>query len=552
MKPKVRVFAAVAVSVLLLSGFVASQSDIYLKIAKSIDVFGKVYKEVTFNYVDVINPEEFMISGINGMLAALDPYTVFIDEKRKEDIDLITDGKYGGIGVSIGLRNDKITIVDLIDGYSAQRQGLRIGDVILTVNARAVNKENFEDISSLVKGEPGTEVVLTVMRDGGDEQLTFNLMREEIRIKNLVFSDFVPENSGNVYLKLTGFTRTAGDEIRKALADLSAKHPIESVVLDLRGNPGGLLDAAVDVSEKFLKKGQLVVSVMGRDSSSRKTYYSQEEPIAGNARVVLLVDNSSASASEIVAGAIQDHDRGIIVGTPTFGKGLVQTIIPLSYNTSIKITTARYYTPSGRCIQKIDYSKTSKVLQNRPLVRTMADTNYFTDHKRMVHSSGGIKPDTLVNETSEASVVKQLLAKGMFFKFANQFSNLNKKDIFTHISDEKLMQEFDDFVKKEKFEYSTEGEQNISELLKNARDEKYSSRIIGELENLKKQFGEMKTNDMKIHKTEILFLLKSELYSRYDGLSGRLRAMLSNDNQFQKALDILKNDKLYTRLLSNK
>ncbi|MGE5499836.1 MAG: S41 family peptidase, partial [Syntrophothermus sp.] len=412
---------AIPAAVVIFSGFFKGDADIYFQISRSIDVFGKVYKEVSFNYVDELNPEEFMLSGITGMLSALDPYTTFIDEKRKGDIDLLTSGKYGGIGVSIGLRNDKVTIVDIIDGYSAQRQGLRIGDVITKINNQEITKENFDDISSLVKGDPGTEVQLSILRDGAD-QMIFNLLREEVKIKNITFADFVPENSNNVYLKLTGFTRTAGEEVQKSLASLKSKKPVNSVILDLRGNPGGLLDAAVDVCEKFLRQKQLIVTIKGRDSSNFKSYKSTEEPVYGNSNLVVLIDSGSASASEIVAAAIQDHDRGVILGTDSFGKGLVQTVIPLSYNTSLKITTAKYYTPSGRCIQKIDYSKNNKVFSNPD---TEIQKSYKTDHNRTVIAYGGIKPDTVVANDSQSNVVNELSSRGLFFKFATEYSNMH-------------------------------------------------------------------------------------------------------------------------------
>ena len=320
--------------VIFFAGFFQQDSDIYFKINKSLDIFGKIYKEITLNYVDEIDPEEFMLAGVKGMLSYLDPYTIYLDENQQNDVNLITKGKYGGIGATIGLRNDKVTIVDLYEGYSAQRQGVRIGDVILKVDSVTLDKDNYENLSAFMKGKPGTEVSITVEREGEPAELVFNLIREEIEVKNLTYYGFVPENSGNVYLKLSGFSRTAGEEIKKALLELKSQKEIESIVLDLRGNPGGLLDAAIDVSEKFLGKDQLVVSVIGRDTLEVKNYRSNEEPVAEEADLAVLVDNSSASASEIVAGAIQDHDRGIIVGTQSFGKGLVQTIIPLSYNTS--------------------------------------------------------------------------------------------------------------------------------------------------------------------------------------------------------------------------
>ncbi|MCX6150142.1 MAG: S41 family peptidase [Ignavibacteriales bacterium] len=538
----------IPVTIILFSGFFKGDDDIYLQVSKSIEIFGKIYKEVTFNYTDKINPEEFMISGINGMLSSLDPYTVFIDEKRKDDIDLLTNGKYGGIGVSIGLRNDKVTIVDLIEGYTAQRQGLRIGDVLYSVNGTEITKDNFDDISSFVKGEPGTEVKIIILRDGGSEKLVFNLIREEVKIKNLTFSDFVPENSNTVYLKLISFTRTAGDEIKKALIDLNEQKEIKSIVLDIRGNPGGLLDAAIDVCEKFLKKSQLVISVMGRDSSSYKKYYSNEEPIASNNKLIVLVDNGSASASEIVAGAIQDHDRGLILGTETFGKGLVQTVVPLSYNTSLKITTARYYTPSGRCIQKIDYSKSNKVVKNS---QSSTNKDFATDNKRTVFASGGIKPDTIVKSEDESAILKELSSKGIIFKFATDYFSQTNKNNFINDSNDNLYRLFADFIKKEKFEYSTSAEKQITELINTSEKEKYSIKILDELINLKNKLKGIRDQEMENHKNEIVVALKNELYTRFEGLAGRIRNSLSYDKQFQVALSILKDDKLYSHLLTH-
>ncbi|HEX2867629.1 MAG TPA: S41 family peptidase [Ignavibacteriales bacterium] len=538
---------AIPVTVVIFSGFFKGDADIYYQISRSIDVFGKVYKEVSFNYVDELNPEEFMLSGISGMLSSLDPYTTFIDEKRKGDIDLLTSGKYGGIGVSIGLRNDKVTIVDIIDGYSAQRQGLRIGDVITKINKQQITKENFEDISSLVKGDPGTEVKISILRDGTD-QMTFDLVREEVKIKNLTFGDFVPENSNNVYLKLTGFTRTAGEELQKTLSSLKAEKPVNSVILDLRGNPGGLLDAAVDVCEKFLKQNQLIVTVKGRDSANFKTYTSTEEPIYGTSPLVVLIDSGSASASEIVAGAIQDHDRGVILGTDSFGKGLVQTVIPLSYNTSLKITTAKYYTPSGRCIQKIDYSKNNKVF-----VRPDSDMqrSYKTDHNRTVLSYGGITPDTLVPNDSQSNVINELTAHGLFFKFATWFSNTHGKADYAGMNSDALYKSFMDYLKKEKFDYTPSTEKQLNELIASSEKERYGRQLIDQLSALRGRFKEMKDFELREHKPEMLASIRSEMASRYEGSTGRIREGLKIDKQFQAALSVAGNNEVYSHLLTH-
>ncbi len=441
---RIILISSLTIIVLFAFGFVASKSDIYFEISKNLELFGKVYKEISFNYVDDIDPQEFMRAGIKGMLSKLDPYTVFIDEKNQDDIDLLTNGKYGGVGISIGVRNDKVTILEVLDGYSAQKQGIRIGDVVIGIGDTKVTPEIIDEISSLVKGEPGTPVQLKILRSSEIDTMEFNLIREEVIVKNLVFADFYPENSNNVYLKLSNFSRSAGDEIRSSLKRLKDKKEIKSIVLDLRGNPGGLLDVAVDICDKFLKKDLLIVSTRGKELSSEKKYFAIEEPLVGKEKLIVLINGSSASASEIVAGAMQDHDRAVILGTQSFGKGLVQTITPLSFNTSLKITTAKYYTPSGRCIQKIDYSKNNQVI---PDPDSLQQDQFSTDNKRVVYSAGGITPDTTVKNGIESDLLKDLLAKGIIFNFADKYYYQNVDIDFNKISKDKILSEFKKYLR---------------------------------------------------------------------------------------------------------
>ncbi|MBI1931410.1 MAG: S41 family peptidase [Ignavibacteriales bacterium] len=536
-------------SIIVLGGFVNSDSDIYFKMSKAIDIYGRVYKEVALNYVDEVNPEPFMLQGIKGMLDALDPYTVYIDEKHQKDIELITKGKYGGIGATVGLYNDKITIVDLIEGYSAQRQGIRIGDVIKKVDSVDITKENYDELGNYLKREPGTEISLTIEREGVKGDIIFNLVSEEIEIKNLTFYGFVPENSNNAYLKLSSFSRSAGDEIRKALHELKIQKDINSIILDLRGNPGGLLDAAIDVSEKFLNKGQKVVSIKGRDESKEQIFNAQEEPIAGKAKLILLVDNGSASASEIVAGAIQDHDRGVILGTKSYGKGLVQTVIPLSFNTSLKMTTARYYTPSGRCIQEIEYSNEKEIFGDN-----VNDDNksFFTDNKREVHGKGGITPDTTVVNSSESHLVRSLLAKGMFFKFATNYFNTSSNVNISSSNDDNLFNAFEKYLEKEDFNYQTQSEFLISELKESIKKEGYNSNLIDEVSKLDLKFDDVKKKELNKYKSDIISEIKQELSARNEGRKGRITESLKYDNQFATALEILNKNKVFNNLLSIK
>jgi carboxyl-terminal processing protease len=543
----IRYIAGICI-VILFSGFFEG-NDIYFEINKNIDLFGKVYKEITLDYVDDINPQEFMRAGIKGMLNSLDPYTIYIDENEKEDIDLLTNGKYGGVGISIGVRGDHVTIVDVLDGYSAQRQGVRVGDVLIEAAGVKITPENVDQISQLVKGEPGTTVELRVLRNDDSDTLTFNLVREEVVVKNLAYAGFYPENSNNVYLKLTNFSRGAADELTSALRELKTKKEIKSIILDLRGNPGGLLDAAVDICDKFLPKNDLIVSTRGRDADSKKDYMSVQEPLVGNARLAVLINGSSASASEIVAGCMQDHDRGIIVGTKSFGKGLVQTITPLDYNASLKITTAKYYTPSGRCIQKIDYSLHNKVIANADSIIHKA---YFTDHNRTVYGGGGITPDSTVNYKIDGGITRELLAKGIFFQFADHYYYLNEKKDFDKIKDDELFSAFIDYLNNQNFSYKSNAEKDVDDLISDAEAKHLKKSLIAGLQDIRQKYDKLDNTEYKIYKDEIIREIKSELAVRYLGNEGRIRVLLLDDPQFQTALKLISEPVLYYKILAEK
>ena len=545
---RIILISSLTIVVLFAFGFVASKSDIYFEISKNLELFGKVYKEISFNYVDDIDPQEFMRAGIKGMLSKLDPYTVFIDEKNQDDIDLLTNGKYGGVGISIGVRNDKVTILEVLDGYSAQKQGIRIGDVVIGIGDTKVTPEIIDEISSLVKGEPGTPVQLKILRSSEIDTMEFNLIREEVIVKNLVFADFYPENSNNVYLKLSNFSRSAGDEIRSSLKRLKDKKEIKSIVLDLRGNPGGLLDVAVDICDKFLKKDLLIVSTRGKELSSEKKYFAIEEPLVGKEKLIVLINGSSASASEIVAGAMQDHDRAVILGTQSFGKGLVQTITPLSFNTSLKITTAKYYTPSGRCIQKIDYSKDNQVI---PDPDSLQQDEFSTDNKRVVYSAGGITPDTTVKNGIESDLLKDLLAKGIIFNFADKYYYQNVDIDFNKISKDKILSEFKKYLADSDYKYESDVEKRINEVVKNLKEKNTTKELTKTLEKLNSDIKEVFEVELAESTDEILAELNIELAHRYFGNDGGIKEGLKYDKQFNTALSLFKDEANYSRLLSS-
>lgn len=534
--------------VVLFTGFYANK-DIYFEISKNIDLFGKVYKEVTLNYVDEIDLEEFMKTGIQGMLNSLDPYTVFIDDSKKDEIELITNGKYAGVGISVAVRGDKVIISEVFDGYAAQKQGIHTGDVLVGVSNVAISPNNYEQISSLIKGEPGTTVDMTVVRNNEQDTINFNIVREEISVKNLAYYGFYPKNSNNVYLKLIGFSRSAGEEVRQALKELESQKRIESIVLDLRNNPGGLLDAAVQICEKFLDKDQIIVSTRGRDASKEKRYYSDENPIMSREKLIVLVNDGSASASEIVAGAIQDHDRGLIIGTKTFGKGLVQTISNLGYNTQLKITTAKYYTPSGRCIQKIDYSSRNHVISKAD---TIVAARFLTDNSREVFSAGGITPDSTIEFEIESGLTQELFAQGMFFRFADYYTANNEDIKLSSLNNDELISEFQKFLSKEKFVYKSDAEKEIDKLYDEAKNKKLSADVFIDLNRIKTQFGSLNNNEIKIYRDEILSEIRSEIALKINGFNGKTEELLNGDKQFQAAFNIASNNELFKKLLNSK
>jgi carboxyl-terminal processing protease len=530
----------------ILVGFTGTDPDYFFKINKSIDIFGVVYREVAANYVEEVDPEKFMEAGIDGMLGMLDPYTNFIAEREADEVQLITSGTYGGIGVTIGLRDGFITILSLMDGYSAQRQGVQPGDRVIEVDGKPIKGMNPQDIRSLTRGEPGTEVRVRIERIDEPQSLEFILVREKIQLKNVTYADYISD--GIAYIRLERFTMGAGDELRLALKELKLKGTMRGIILDLRGNPGGLLEAAVDVVEKFVAKGNLVVSTKGRTPESEKKYLVTEDPLVPDIPLVVLVNGQSASASEVVAGAIQDLDRGLIVGTRSFGKGLVQTVMPLVYNTQLKITTANYYTPSGRCIQEIDYgNRTAKgVFAATPdsLKRT-----FKTLKGRLELEAGGIEPDSTVKETEQSALYQELLRRSMFFRFASSYAS-HYPDTPKVFNGTTLIAEFGKFLDSLKFTYRDEVEVKLGELCDAADKCKYSDEIKNNVAELKSKILAEKNITLDRYSEELLSSLKPEIMSRYKGERGRIEEGLRDDVQVKTAVSLLSDRKEYDKRLS--
>jgi carboxyl-terminal processing protease len=544
-------FILVPLLALTFFGFVSEGSDaeFYLKIYRGIDTYSKVYKEITVNYVDSLDPEEFMRAGIDGMLKTLDPYTVYIGEKENDEIDLITNGKYGGVGITIGLRDGYVTVINLLEGFSAAKQGVEVGDRIIEVGGKTTKGMSLEDIRQFVRGAPGTELKMKIEREGEKKPIDFVLMREEISVHNIAYSGYVGDDIG--YIRLERFSRTAGDDLHNAIRDLQAKGELKGLVLDLRDNPGGLLEAAVEVVSKFVPESSLVVSTHGRKSDSERKYYSSETPMLKDVPTAVLVNRFSASASEIVGGAMQDLDRGVVVGTRTFGKGLVQTITRLSESASLKITTARYYTPSGRCIQEIDYWHRDGD-GNVTTVPESLRREFRTAHNRRVWESGGILPDTIVSDTVRNMYLEELNRKSMLFKYANHFAAEKRNIPDTFEVSNSLIDDFEAFLKEKGFEYQDEGEVKLKELRTLAVNARYDQSFLDGVRKLENELKAASGEQIHRYQEDIRGALKTEILARMKGEKARFESMFATDKQLQTAINILKNKKTYNKLLGLK
>ena len=551
-RERTTVLAILIVSVVawvLALGFGRTGQDFLLKIRYGIEVFGKVYQEVALNYVDEIDPEAFIHAGIDGMLKTLDPYTVYLGERETDEIDLVTSGKYAGVGITVGLRDGVVTVINPIEGFSAAKQGIQSGDRILEIDGKIVKSMSLQEVRLMVRGTRGTTVRMKIERDGEPEPLEFVLIREEIPVRNVTYAGFVEDGIG--YIRLERFSRTAGDDVRNAVKDLRSNGEIKSLILDLRGNPGGLLDVAVDVASKVLPESSLVVSTRGRRIDSERKYYSTEKPMLPNTPLAVLVDQQSASASEIVAGAIQDLDRGLIVGTRTFGKGLVQTITRLSENSSLKITSGRYYTPSGRCIQEVDYSRHSK----DGIVKVKPDSlrnEFRTTHNRRVLEAGGIMPDTVVPNQPVNRLMEELNRKAMFFKYANHYA-AEKKTVPDRVEiTNEILRDFEDFLKGKDFRYEEEAEIMLKELRDAAEKGRYGKSFYECFEKIAKTIEAEKSSAFERYSDEVRSALKLEIIARLKGEKEAIKASLEDDPQLEVAVGLLRNGTVYTKLLTSK
>ena len=523
---------------LLPIGLVAQEKQNNFEIAKSLDIYNSLLRELNLNYVDEINPGELNETAIKAMLDGLDPYTVFIPESDIENAKFMTTGEYGGIGALIQYDGEYTRISDPYYGWPAQKAGIIAGDIILEVNGVDCKKKNTQQVSEMLKGQPGTEVTLKIKRYGEEKPMTKVLKREKVKIDNIPY--YTVFDNGIAYLSLSGFTRDAAKEMKEKLLEMKKNHQLKGFILDLRGNGGGLMNEAVDIVNLFIPKGKMVVSMRGKAANANSVHPTTNDPVDLEIPLAVLVDGNSASASEIVAGAIQDYDRGVIIGERTFGKGLVQNILPLSYNTQMKVTIAHYYIPSGRCIQEIDYSHKKDTTQAK------ADTlgkAFTTVGGRTVYEGHGITPDVKVKRDPYATVTAYLYGKNYIFDYANKFYSEHKSiDSANRFQiDDATYQDFMSFVNSKNFTYTTESEKAIEKLKKTAKEEGYLDKIQPQIEQLEKNFAAEKKNDLLSNRKDIEELLRSEIVGRYYYQKGRIVSSLNDDPDLERAFEILLN-----------
>lgn len=523
--------------------------DQYFEISKNLDIFTTLFKELNLYYVDETNAGDLIKNGIDAMLESLDPYTNYIAESDIEDYRFMTTGQYGGIGAIIRAKGKKVIVAEPYENSPAAKAGLLAGDILTEVNGKSTEGRTYEEISSILKGQPGTDVKISVERPGQNNKLTFNVKREEIKVKSVPYSGMLDNNVA--YINLSSFTDNCSGEIKEAFQQLKASNKLEGLVLDLRGNPGGLLKEAVNLCNLFIEKGQLVVFTKGKVQEWNATYKTQGNPIDTEIPLVILVNSGSASASEIVSGTFQDLDRAVIIGQRTYGKGLVQTTRPLSYNTQLKVTTAKYYIPSGRCIQAIDYGNRNEDGSVGKIPDSLISRFYTLKRKRPVYDGGGITPDVKLDPEYYSEISKALVDKSVIFDFATVYYQTHKtiagpKDF---IITEELYQQFTDFVKKQEFDYDSQSQMDLKILKETAEKEKYFESIKNEYDVISKKLSPDKEKDLVLFKSEISELLKGEILSRYYFSKGRIESMLKDDPEIKEAIKLLGNPELYkTRL----
>jgi|TARA_B110000902_G_scaffold265421_1_gene349685 carboxyl-terminal processing protease len=529
-------------------GLLAFKAEDYFEISKNLDIFSEVYKEVNTTYVDDIKPGELIRAAIDGMLGSLDPYTNFYSEAQAEDYRYQTTGTYAGIGSTIRTIGDYVYIESPVDGFPAQKAGLLPGDKILEVSGEDMKGKRSNELTDYLKGKAGTTFIIKIERTG-EGIVEKSITRENIKLKNVPYHGIIENNIG--YLKLTSFTPNAGKEVQEAVIDLK-REGATSIVLDLRNNGGGLLHEAINIVNVFVPRGETIVITKGKFIEDNRTYKTLNSPVDIAIPLIVLINGNSASASEIVSGALQDLDRAVLVGRNSFGKGLVQTTKRLTYNTSMKITTAKYYIPSGRLIQRLDYG--NKINGKAIAVADSVKKAFTTRNGRAVTDGEGIQPDQNIALPDFSKLAQSLVQNNLIFTYANKYrsEHLTAAEPLKFDVDDSLYLDFTQFLSDKEYTYTTRTENDLEQLEKQAKDDNYYSLLKLELDKLKEALESTKKADLTNQKAEIKELLEFEIIKRYYFERGKVEIAFDDDKDWAKVTEILENRKMYTDILTTK
>lgn len=547
-KGKLLLIILILSSAAVSTGFLVSNETRDFRIAKNLEIFFTLFRELNTFYVDEIDPDKIVKAGIDNMLTTLDPYTVYLPESDADEFRILTTGKYGGIGSLIRANGDYTVVSEVYKGFPADISGLRPGDILKKVDGTSIKGLTTDQVSEKLKGNPGTTINLTIERNGNEKE--YILKRERISIPAVPYYGMI--DSGTGYIRFTSFTQNCVDEVKNALIELK-KNNAKQIILDLRGNPGGLLSEAVEIVNLFVGPGNEVVSTKGKVKQFDEVFKTTKAAVDEKIPLAVIINRGSASASEIVAGAIQDLDRGIVVGQRSYGKGLVQITRPLSYNSQLKVTTAKYYIPSGRCIQALDFSHRNEDGSVGQIPDSLI-SEFKTRNGRKVKDGGGIMPDIDIVPESLSQITAELYLRNYIFDYATKYywdhQDIETPDQFKFTDSD--YESFRQMLIDRKFSYITETENYLNELITNAKKEKYYDLHKELFDSLRNDISHSLDDDLKLFKAEITDLIEDEIISRYFYEEGALKWAINKDNQVLKAMEYLNNAEKYSSILSGK
>ncbi len=533
----------------------SGNSDRHFELSKNLEIFNSLYKSLNIHYVDTIPLGKMVKAGIDGMLRNIDPYTVYIPQEKDEDFTLMTTGEYAGVGAIIAQRDSAIIINEVYVDMPAYNVGLRPGDKIVSVGKTKIKKHTTSQVSEMLRGIPGTEVKVGILHPNESKVEYYNITRKQIYINPITYYNIVGDSIG--YISLSSFTDDCSTELKKAYYELKERG-IKGLIIDLRNNPGGLLREAINISNFFLPKGEVIVSTKGKNEAENTTYKSHNNPIDTEIPLVIMVDENSASASEIVAGAMQDLDRAVIVGERTFGKGLVQGTFPVAYDGKLKVTTAKYYTPSGRCIQAINY--TQKEGEKSDIIPDSLTTEFTTKAGRTVRDGRGITPDVKYkhkhdnDSISRAYLCYELMYQNIYFDYATEFKLKNKtiSAVEDFVITDSIYNDFKSFVKEKDFKYENASEKKLKELVDIIKRENAYEDNKEILDNLEKKLQHSTEADLDKFRKEVSELLSAEIVKRYYFSKGEAQQYLKCDEALELCIEIINDPNRYYGILQGK